>query len=200
MYKFYASLFSLIEQWYPIDTAIKEEIMTKSQVRKVKKGDYLFQEGQNANCLYFVVSGALRVFVLNDDFKEYTIRFGFENKMVGDPKAFLYQSKTQLNLQAFENSILLEVDSESLLALFKSSHNLSVFYKDFLEFELTKAQDRIINHLVKDAESRYDDFIEEYGNQNNRLSDRHIASYIGVTPEFFSKLKNTKLKKLFDLP
>lgn len=199
MEKYYAPLFSLIEQWYPLESEIKQAIIEKSSVRKVKKSDYLFQEGQEGTKLYLVIQGALRVYVLTDDFKEHIIRFGFENRMVGDIRAFLYQTKSELNVQAIENSILLEVEAKELNALFTASQSLSLFYKEFLEFELTLAQDRIINHLAKDAEGRYLDFLKEYGTQNNRIPDRHIASYIGVTPEFFSKLKKKKIREFLDL-
>lgn len=199
MESFYSPLFELIEQWYPLDVTTREQIIAKSSVRRVRKSDFLFREGQDGSKLYLVIQGALRVFVLDNNFKEHVIRFGFENRMIGDIRAFLYQTQSELNVQAIENSVLLEVSAESLRELFTLSESLSLFYKDFLEFELSLAQDRIINHLAKDAEGRYLDFISEYGAHNNRISDRHIASYIGVTPEFFSKLKKKKIREFLEL-
>lgn len=195
----YQPLFETIEKWYSLDTSTKEKIIHLTSVRKVKKGDYLFQEGFVGSKLYYVVQGALRVFKLDNDFKEHIIRFGFENSMVGDIRSFLYQSKTELNLQALENSILIEVESDDLKELFTFSNNLSLFYKDFLEYELSRSQDRIINQLSSSAEERYMKFLKDYGDFNNRIPDRHIASFIGVTPEFFSKLKKKKIREFLDL-
>lgn len=199
MEAYYEPLFNLIEQWYPLDSTVKGQIVKSSSFRKIKRGDYLFQEGQDGSKLYFVVQGAFKVFILDADFKEHVVRFGFENRMVGDIRAFLYQTKSQLNSQAIENSIVLEVGAKQLKELFLNSESLSQFYKDFLEYELSLSQDRIINQLSKSAEERYIAFLGEYGAYNNRLPDRHIASFIGVTPEFFSKLKKKKLREFLDL-
>jgi CRP-like cAMP-binding protein len=195
----YSSLFELIGQWYSLTEDTKEAIQSKSELRRIKRGDYLFQEGQQGDHLFFVVQGCIRAFVLDNDFKEHNIRFGFENEVVGDIQSFRYQTKSTLNLQALENTVVLQVNPSNLRELFTLDTSLSLFYKDFLEFELSHAQKRIINQLSKNSENRYLDFLEQYGQFNNRLPDRHIASYIGVTPEFFSKLKKRKIREFLEL-
>lgn len=199
MQNFYTSLFELIEMWYPLEEGTKRLIVEKSQVRRVKRTDYLFQEGQDGTSMFFVVQGGVRGFVLDNEFKEHVVRFGFENRMVGDIRAFLYGTRSELNLQAIENAILLEVSSCNLKELFVGSNTLSLFYKDFLEYELSIAQDRIINQLSKKAEDRYLSFLKEFGKYNNRIPDKYIASYIGVTPEFFSKLKKKVIREFLNL-
>ena len=174
-------------------------ISSKFRIRKVKKYAYLFKEGERAEQYNLVAKGALRLYYMNDDFKEFSLRFAFEEQWIGDLDSFTATNASNLNLQAMENTIVYQIDrSDQKLLL----HEIPKLYRIFLfkfEERLLEANKRILLNISATAEERFDEFINNYGNYYNRIPDRHIASFIGVTPEFFSKLKNAKLKEYLQI-
>lgn len=200
MDKNYTSFFTFLQEKYEICHETKNELISSTKTRRIKKGNYLFQEGDKNSKLFFIVSGALRLYSINDDFKEFVIKFAFENQLICEMNSFLYNSVCELNLQALENTIVIEFNSSSTNSFFKDVNGLRNYYKDFIEMELSKLEKRITNQLVNDAHGRYLDFTIDYGNFYNRIPDRYIAQYIGVTPEFFSKLKKNAIRGFLDLP
>lgn len=194
---------NLIRVYFKNFTTLNDEeiktIIPHFTVKKIKKGNFLFRNGEVNNNYIVVIKGALRLFYINEDFKEYSLRFAFENQNVGDLKSFVYGEKSELNLHALENTVTIEVDREKLSMLLNKFPKLNPFLINQYEEALITANQRILLNISSSAEERFDDFIARNGNYNNRLSDRHIASYIGVTPEFYSKLKKKKLREYLGL-
>jgi CRP/FNR family transcriptional regulator, anaerobic regulatory protein len=165
--------------------------------RKVKKGAFLFKEGESVTSVYMVYKGALKLYYLNADFKELILSFGFENSIIRDYLSALGHSNQYLNLQAFENSIVFEFPVDKFIKICNTYPNNDILNRYILT-EIVNSQKRILLNIGGSAEDRYDDFIKHFKNFTNRIPDRYIASYIGVTPEFFSKLKKKKIREYLE--
>jgi CRP-like cAMP-binding protein len=180
----------------------KEElnlITSSIKIKKVKKNQFLFQSGSNPSAYFLILKGGLRLFHLNEDLKENTLKFGFENSWIGDMNSFVNHSQTEYNLIAFENSIVLCLSRKSQLLLSEAIPNFNKLFVENYEKALIEANHRILLNIGATAEDRFDDFRKKYGQFSNRIPDRHVASFIGVTPEFFSKLKKKKLREYLNL-
>lgn len=190
---------SYLSQSLELSDELWADLLEHTLVRKIKKSDYLFKEGEPTIHLFFILSGAFRMFYLNDGFKEYTVKFGFENSWISDLEAIQSEAPSKYHLQAIENAVVVQIAKCDMDVIFKNHPNFHFYYLAYLEKELVKSRNRIVLNIAHTAEDRFDNFVNKYAKFTNRISDRHIASYIGVTPEFFSKLKKRKLREYLNL-
>lgn len=150
-------------------------------------------EGEKEPLNNFVADGALRLYLLDDQLKEHNMMFAFENWWIGDIGAFLANEESRYYLQAMENSIIYQISSADQQILLDHHIKFCRLFRKKFERALIRTQKRLIDNISSSAHSRYQDFLDTYPNYVNRLPDRYIASYIGVTPEFFSKIKKQVL-------
>lgn len=165
------------------------QIQTDFEKRFIKKGTILLQQGEKSSYFYQVISGCLRTYVINSAGKECVINFGIENWVVGDLGSFIYNDEAIFNIDALEDTevilfdrriyeALKEADKEALYVEIERSYN-----------HLIANNKRFIQLLSYSAEERYHAFLKTYPNLLQRISQKHIASYLGVTPEFLSRLR-----------
>lgn len=196
---YYEKLIEFFERITLLNEGQKELLRQKFRQRKYKKGAFVYNEGDVHIFNNFVVEGALRLYYLDDNFKEYSLSFAFENWWTGDLNSFVTGSESKMCLQAFENTIVLQITYEDQLEVLEAIPELYKAYMFSFQKALMRANDRIIDNIGGRAEERFEDFMTTYPRYLNRLPDKYIASYIGVTPEFYSKLKRQSLRKHLNL-
>lgn len=184
----YQVLGDYFAKYFPLSHDDKELLKKLFQPRRLARRQFLFENGQVHNYNNFVVSGALRLFLMDERFKEYNLQFAFENWWIGDLGSFLANRPSSLYLQALENTQLLQISSDNQEVLMQDIRFCQLFRRK-VERALIRTNQRLLNHLAAPARSRFQDFMETYPQFYNRIPDAQIASYIGVTPEFFCKLK-----------
>lgn len=158
-------------------------------LRRFKKGQYILNEGEFCRYNNFVLQGAFRMFIVDENFKEHNLQFAFNNWWIGDPKSFFNDVTTRLNIQCFENAEVLSVTKANQEKMLESCPELNSLFREKFRNSMIRSYDRILSLIGSNAQSRYKDFLETYPQYLHRLPNQYIASYIGVTPEFFSKLK-----------
>ena len=166
-----------------------DEVLDYFHVRKIKKGNYILTEGEVCRLNNFIVMGAFRMFLVDKNFKEYNIQFTFENWWIGDPKSYFKREISNVNIEALENSIVYSISLDKQNALLERFPTLNTLFRKLVENAFINTQTRVAQLISSTAMERYKDFLITYPNYVDRLPNQHIASYIGVTPEFFSKLK-----------
>lgn len=192
-------LIQYLERVVALNDSQKQLLQEKFVLRKFKKRTFIFNEGEPHRYNTFVLKGALRLFALDDAFREYSLHFAFENYWTGDLESFVKGTPSELCLQAFEDTVVLQITHEDLNEVLEA---IPAMYKPWmLAFQnaLMRANKQILDNIGSTAEARHEDFLTVYKNQLNRLPDKYIASYIGVTPEFYSKLKRESLRKYLKL-
>ncbi len=192
-------LYDYFNQYKALDDDEIRLISSKFRLRKIKKHAFILRDGEIMSQYNLVAKGALRLYYLNEDFKEFSLRFAFEGQWLGDLESYVNESQSSLNIQAMENTIVFQIDRENQKRLLKEIPRLYQIFLFKYEERLLEANRRILLNISVAAEGRFDDFVANYGDYYNRIPDRHIASYIGVTPEFFSKLKNKKIKEYLEI-
>lgn len=158
--------------------------------RRVKKRQFILQEGDVNKQSTFILEGCFRMYLVDAHGKEHNLQFGIENWWIGDIGSFFTEQPSQLNIEAMENSIILQISREDQLKMFIEYPKFNHIFRVLVENGFVGLQRRVLHNISFNAEERYLDFVERYPQLFNRISNVQIASYLGVTPEFLSKIRN----------
>lgn len=162
--------------------------------RRIKRRQFILQEGDISKHNTFVVEGCFRMFFVDEKGKEHNLQFAVENWWIGDIGSFHSQEPSKLYIEALENSIILQIKREDQLKLFVDYPKFNRIFRVFTENALVSAQRRILQNISSTAEERYLDFLKRYPHFFNRISNVQIASFLGVTPEFLSTIRKRLAK------
>lgn len=161
----------------------------------LKKKEWLLREGEVAEHEAFVVKGCLRKYCIDDDGSEIVLQFAVENWWIGDIASFVDQRPTHVNIQALEDSELLLIHHEDKEALFQKVPAFERMFRLMVQRNLVVLQERFVATLAQPADLRYQAFVEKYPEIVQRVPQHYIASYLGITPEFLSRVRARMAKK-----
>lgn len=158
--------------------------------RRIKKRQFILQEGDVCRHGTFVVEGCFRMYLVDTNGKEHNLQFAVENWWVGDVGSFFADQPSKLFVEAIENSVILQINKQDQLKMFVEYPKFNRIFRVLSENAMVGLQRRVLQNISSTAEERYMDFVERYPQFFNRISNVQIASYLGVTPEFLSKIRN----------
>ncbi len=191
--------FQLLKQYLmlrvPVSEEECEEVLSYFNVKRIKRKQFIIQPEFVAKHRNYVVKGAFKAYVINENGNEHTIQFAIEDWWISDYNSYIYQKPATMFVAALEDSIVLQIDYQSEQALKKANHKYETFFRILAERAAAYQQRRIISMFTQTAEERYNDFIVRYPLAVQRLPQYVLASYLGMTTEFLSKIRNNKLKK-----
>lgn len=167
----------------------KELLWQAVTLRKYRKRQYVLQTGDVCRHENFVVSGCLRAYYIDDAGTEHIIMFAVEDWWTSDLLSFLTQTPAQLNIDALEDSEVLQIERSALEALYHKIPKLERFFRIIMQNAFIAQQQRILFNISKTAKERYLYFIEKYPKLEQRLPQHQIAAYLGITPEFLSQIR-----------
>lgn len=161
----------------------------------IKKRDFLLTQGSICKYEGFVIEGCFRIFTIDKKGNENTLYFAAKDWWLMDIDSFMNQSPSQLNIQALEDSKVLLINRADKLSLYESTPIVEKLFRVMSQKALVAWQRRLIRSNSETAKERYQYFVNNYSNIASKLSDKQIASYLGITHEFLSKIKRlTKAK------
>ncbi len=180
-----------------IDLTSQEELLIKSkfQLQKVKNKEVIVDFGDVCTRTYFVNTGCLRSYARDNNGTEHTISFAPSDWWIGEMGSYISGEPATLSIEAIEKSEILYIEKGDYEELFKGIPKLESVFRKMLERSVVAYQKRLIDNLSKTAEERYINFSGKFPQLVNAIPQKLIASFIGVTPEFFSKMKATMLKR-----
>ena len=173
----------------------KEFILSKIEVEHFKAKTILLQAGEICKYSYFVNSGILRSFTINDHIVEHVLHFACEGWWIGDMYSLLSQKPGNLFIEVIEDAEVVLLSKENQELLYHEIPKLERFFRILTENSLVAHQERLMDNLSLSAEERFEKFCSKYPTLIQHVPQKQIASYIGVTPEFFSKMKAKMLRK-----
>jgi len=173
----------------------EENFLSKIQVRKFKAKSILLNTGEICVNSYFVNSGILRSFNINDNIVEYVMSFAGEGYWIGDMYSLISKKPGNLFIEVLEDAEVVMLSKENQELLYTETPKLERFFRILTEKSLVANQERLMDNLSLSAEERFEKFRKKYPTLLQRVPQKQIASYIGVTPEFFSKMKSKLLKR-----
>ena len=167
-----------------------EALLGAMEKMDVKKGAFVLEPGQDCQTQWFVLKGVLRSYYVDRQGVDHNLQFAVENWWSADLGGFFKQQPAELHIQALENSLVLALERKKQEKLFDAYPVLERFFRLIVQNAYVEAQRRILATLSLSAEERFERFMRRYPGLLNRIPQYHIAGYIGVTPEFFSKMKS----------
>lgn len=187
-------LLAYFNELIPLDT--EEEILVTSlfKPRLYRKRQYLLQEGDICTQFYFVVRGCLRMYKIDEKGTTHILQFATENYWINDLGSFHDMKPSDLAIDALEDSVVLQISRDDLISLYLQAPKFDRIFRVLLENSFVRLQDRLLQNISSTAEDRYQSFLERYPHLLNRLSQVQIAAYLGITPEFLSRLRNKRSK------
>lgn len=189
------SLFDFFKQILPLKKDDKDQLRAIVRQRSIRKRQFILQEDDVCKHYTFVVSGCFRMFSVDKKGVEHNIQFAAENDWISDIGSFFSEKPSKLFIEAIESSTVLQIEKKDLLKLYTDSLRFNRNFRVIIENKYLELQNRVLQNISSTAEERYTAFIEQYPHLSNRLPSTQIASYLGVTPEFLSKVRKTLATK-----
>ncbi len=160
-----------------------------------KAKNILIKPGDDAHFTYFVLKGILRNYTIDDNGNAHILSFATPGWWVADMYSFLTGKPAIMYIDVVEDCEVYIIQKKDIEDLYIKIPKLERFFRILTENNLIANQQRIIDKMALTAEERYEKFVTKYPTVINCLPQKYIASYIGVTPEFFSKMKSKLLRK-----
>jgi CRP/FNR family transcriptional regulator len=137
----------------------------------------------------YIATGSMRAYYIDEKSQEHTLQLGVENWWINDLYSYLSGKSSRMFLQANEATTLVQISKKNLELLYREVPALSDFFRLKIQSAYVALQERTIESMSLDAHTRYQTFIKEYRNIEQRFPQYVIASYLGITPEFLSFLR-----------
>ncbi len=168
-----------------------EAVTKRATERKIKRRQYILQEGDLCKHYNFIVSGCFKMYSVDNNGKEHNIQFGAENNWLADIGSLHSKKPSKLFIEAIEPSTILQIELKDLVFLYNSHPKFNLIFRVIIENSFIELQNRVLQNISNTAEERYISFLNQYPNLSNRLPNTQIASFLGITPEFLSNIRKS---------
>ena len=165
------------------------------RTRKVRKKNFLLQEGEICDFEAFIIKGCIRSYYLDKEGVETILLFAVEDWWVSDITSFADRKPSNLFIETIEDSELLILDYAGKNRLLEKIPAFEHMYRMLVQRSLGVLQQRFYSTISQTAEERYKQFLDKYPLVAQRVPQHQIARYIGVSPEFLSKVRSGLFKK-----
>jgi len=171
----------------------EEEILSPYLKEKsLKKKDYLLKEGQICMANHFVAKGCLRMFYITEEGNEQMIQFAIDNWWMTDYMSFDSQKPSQFNIQAVENSEIIFLEKKTLEELFTKLPKLERYFRIIVQKAYAASVMRLRYIFTQSGEERFHHFNKSFPEFVQRVPQYMLASYLGFSAEFLSKIRAKK--------
>jgi len=188
-------LIEYFDNLFPLNNEEKEQVYTHFKERHIKRRGFILQQGDICKHFTFIVSGCFKMYVIDLAGKEHNLQFAMENEWISDLASFYQELPSNVYIEAIEPSVVLQVKHDDLLSLYIRYHRFDRNFRIILERKYIELQSRTLQNISVTAEERYRYFIAHHPGLASRLPNTQIASYLGITPEFLSKIRKEIVKK-----
>ena len=159
------------------------------RIRTFLKGQYIVQKGDVCKYENFIVSGCAKTFFIDNEGNEHVVMFAIENWWTADLGSFITQRPADYNVLCLEKTTVVQFSYESLERLYAEIPRLERFFRIIIQKAFVASQERIVRNLSMSAKDRYLLFCKQYPEIEQRVPQYLIASYLGITKQFLSKIR-----------
>ncbi|MCW3094351.1 MAG: cyclic nucleotide-binding protein [Ferruginibacter sp.] len=179
---------------FPLNEKEKELVREKFHSRLFRKRQFVLQEGDVCTQFNFIVRGCLRSYKIDEKGNVHILQLAAENNWINDLGSFHHVKPSALNIDALEDTVVLQISRDDLISLYINAPKFDRIFRVLIENGFIHLQERLLQNISSTAEERYQSFLDLYPHLINRLSQVQIAAFLGVTPEFLSRLRNIRSK------
>lgn len=185
------SIISHILQHITLNEEQQQFFLSLVEEKKLKRKQFLLHEGQVCKHLGFVLTGCLRSYIIDKNGIEYILQFAPANWWIADVNSLITQQPATLLIDTLLDATIYLLSYENQAILFEKIPQFEHYFRVIAERALAASHKRLLGNLSLSAQERYDNFCTLYPSMVHVLPQKQIAAYIGVTPEFLSKLRTT---------
>jgi CRP-like cAMP-binding protein len=182
-------LLSHFDDYAALDQKEKDELSQRVTERKIKRRQFILQENDICRHYSFITEGCFKMYGIDKSGKEHNLQFAAENDWIADLGSFYSEKPGKLYIEALEPSIIIQLEKKDLIFFYVNYPKFDRNLRVIIENKFVELQNRVLQNISSTAEERYLAFLEQYPTLSNRLPGTQIASYLGVTPEFLSKIR-----------
>lgn len=190
-----SSLIDYINQCVPLLPEEQSEILSYFQVVRYPKKTIILHAGDVCRFEGFIVSGCIKTYFIDAHGAEVILTFGTESWWVSDIASFHEQVPSTMFIETIEHSELLTLSLQAKEDLLAAYPKLEKMFRLMVQRHLASYQERLFGNIALTAEARYDNFLTRFPEIPQRVPQHLIASYLGISPEFLSRLRKRKLSK-----
>ncbi|WP_299256169.1 Crp/Fnr family transcriptional regulator [uncultured Aquimarina sp.] len=186
------NILDTISNFYtPLSSECQQDFFRHSTIKVFKKGEVVVREGQLAKKGYLIEKGCARAYYLKDG-KDISDWFTFENQFMASIVSFFSEAPSPHYIEFIEDSTVYEFNESTVNMLSKKHHDFEHFISKVVTETMLGLCERLHSIQFNKAEQRYDYLLNIYPNITNRIPLTHIASYLGITLETLSRIRNPK--------
>ena len=160
-----------------------------------KKKSKILELGNVCRHLLFIEKGLAKAYFIDRNGEEVILNFASEQWWITDIHSFEENKSSRLHIETLESTLCRSITLEDQYLLFERIPKLERFFRMLLQKHVGVLQERLFEHIAATAEDRYDNFFERYPTLHNRIPQNQIAAYIGVSPEFLSRIRKRRVGK-----
>ncbi|KZE82027.1 cyclic nucleotide-binding protein [Myroides marinus] len=191
--QYFKTFIEHLRETIELTTSDIDKILDVVEIVKLKRKEFLLTPDQPSRHMRFIAEGSARSYYLDENSQEHTLQIGIENWWINDLYSFLTQKDSQMYIQAIESAVILQISQSNLEKLYREVPEVSTFFRIKIQNAYVALQERMIENLSAEVYIRYQKFIKDYRDIEQRVPQYIVASYLGVTPEFLSYLKKKHL-------
>ncbi len=165
------------------------------EFKKVPKRTMLLHEGDTCNFEAFINRGCIRTFYINENGFEITLQFAIEDWWVSDIASFHERKPSSMFIETLEDCELLLLSPQTKETLLYKVPKMERVFRLMVQRNLSVMQSRLFKTMASSAQEKYLDFLNSYPTIPQRVAQHYIASYLGISPEFLSKVRTKMAKK-----
>ena len=184
-----------VSKFIHLESNEEEIFISYLKQKKLKRKQIFLNEGDVCKYSAFVTSGCLRGFTIDKNGDEHVLSFAPVGWWIADMYSLISQRPGILTIEALEDTEIILLSKADQEKLYIEIPKFERFFRILIENSLVANQQRIIDNMSLTAEERYKNFCKRYPTLIDTLPQKQIASYIGVTPEFFSRMRSGLLRK-----
>ncbi|ETZ19954.1 Crp/Fnr family transcriptional regulator [Pedobacter sp. V48] len=188
----YPELLAHIKRYIKLELNEEQLLCNSIELKILKKKEYLLEAGKLCKGDYFIIKGCLRQFYINKKLNEQIINFGLENWWIADQDSLLNKQPSTTNIQAIEPSELLFLSEKNKTVLFEKIPRLESYFRIMMQKAFVASQRRVGYIFNQTEEERYRHFSSLFPDFMQRVPQYMLASYLGFTPQFLSRLRAKK--------
>ncbi|KAA6438788.1 Crp/Fnr family transcriptional regulator [Dyadobacter sediminis] len=186
-----SQLIEYFKQYFPLAEKERAEINRLFVEKQVKRRHFILQQGDVCQYYTFVISGCFKMYHVDQKGVEHNLQFVAERDWIADLSSFYSEKPSLMYIEAIEPSVILQIKKPDLLYLFINHHKFDRNFRIITEQKYIELQNRVLENISSSGEQRYQSFLARYPHLLNRLPNSQIASYLGITPEFLSKIRKS---------
>lgn len=185
----FSRILKAIQKHIFLEDKEREYVRSVFSFKELRSKEILLRQGASCNKLFFVEAGILRAYNLTEGGKETTIMFAVQDWWITDMNAFINQKSSLITLETLEDSRIFELNFKDFEPMLTAYPKFERFFRILFQNAYVREQLRVLDYISQPTEERYRRFIGKYPQIVEKVTQKQIASYLGVTPEFLSSIK-----------